>query len=510
MKRKTEMFFESFISFQEFGKRKSEMSCSEIKKVLSLCPIKYIFVDKIYALFVARLHQEPVRFFEIEQIVRHVSLVFFAAVEEMSRSFRKSVLGRKMEDVPCAKRLVRFLAMEILVHHLFLVHGERIFMFVVTKNLFHCFVLCVRIGTSVFVVPYSAGVAGAHSSAQMLGRVRDLAKREMSVFVKQIHSNAPIKREELIRRIEMREEASYRACGLTFDRTFGILLPTPFSELYISNKLRNNRSKRNFLEELRVLLESQGITIVEQKNGHRDNELDREIHEAGREVVLGNFENIENAKEISFCEYIQISESRETTPQQRMSCQKFLVSQHFCLPSQEFVTVNFLKNYGKMRVAYDSLCLTFGEEKKVRQRMKGLILDDIERRKRLPQQLLVRERYFHEKVFYIWKLLNVLGFAQWWEEKTAYKDKFEPLFKRVYGIISKRQERFKSLFSSLPKDEKDAFRWFNDQLRKVFGFWFGKKKGNKGDYRCTLVFGALWDTGTSDFKVPFFVPKIGH
>lgn len=357
---------------------------------------------------------------------------------------------------------------------------------------------------------FTSSSAGAHSSAQMLGRVRDLAKKEMSVFVKQIHSNAPIKREELIRRIEMREEASYRACGLTFDRTFGILLPTPFSELYISNKLRNNRSKRNFLEELRTLLESQGIEVMEQKSGHRNDELDQEIHEAGREVVLGNFENIENAKEISFCEYIQISESRETTPQQRMSCQKFLVSQHFCLPSQEFVTVNFLKNYGKMRVAYDSLCLTFGEEKKIRQRMKGLILDDIERRKRLPQQLLVRERYFHEKVFYIWKLLNVLGFAQWWEERVVYKDKFGPLFKSVYVIISKRQERFKSLFSSLPKDEKGAFRWFNDQLRKIFGFWFAKKKGNKGDYRCTLVFGALWDTGTSDFKVPFFVPKIGH
>ncbi|ALH06699.1 putative helicase [Port-miou virus] len=357
---------------------------------------------------------------------------------------------------------------------------------------------------------FTSSSAGAHSSAQMLGRVRDLSKKEMSVFVKQVRSNAPIKKEELIRRIEMREEASYRACGLVFDRTFGALLSTPFSELYVANKLRNNRSKRNFLEELRALLESQGITIVEQKNGSGDNELEQEIHEAGREVVLENFGNIESAEEISFCEYVQISESRETTPQQRFSCQKFLVSQHFRLPSQEFVTVEFLKNYGKMRTQYDSLCLTFGDEKQVRQRMKGLILGDIERRKKLPQQLLVRERYFHEKVFYIWKLLNILGFAQWWENKVVYKDKFEPLFRNVFGIVTKRHERFKSLFSSLPKSEKDTFRWFNDQLRKVFGFWFTKKKGNKGDYRCQLVFGALWDIGGTDFKVPFFVPKIGH
>lgn len=357
---------------------------------------------------------------------------------------------------------------------------------------------------------FTSSSAGAHSSAQMLGRVRNLAKKEISVFVKQIRSNSPVKRDELIRRIEKREEASYRACGLVFDRTFGMLLSTPFSELYIANKLRNNRSKRNFLEELRILLESQGIAIVEQKEHLRDDHLEEEIHDAGREVVLGNFESIESAEEISFCEYVQISESRETTPQQRMSCQKFLISQHFRLPSQEHVTVSFLKNYGKMRVAYDSLCLTFGEEKKVRQRMKGLILNDIERRKKLPQQLLVRERYFHEKVFYIWKLLKVLGFEAWWEERAVYKDKFEPLFKNVYGIISKRHERFKSLFSSLPKDEKDAFRWFNDQLRKVFGFWFAKKKSGNKDYRCVLVFGALWDTGSSDFKVPFFVPKIDH
>lgn len=348
--------------------------------------------------------------------------------------------------------------------------------------------------------------AGAHSSAQMLGRVRDLKKKEIFVFVRQVHSNAICSREKLVKSIEKREELSYRACGLPFDRKFGILESTPFSELYIANKLRNNRSKKDFAEELTKLLECQGISVCEYRKNTQVEDNSEECSKAEKEVTEENYENISEAKEIDYDEYQRLEESREKTMGQKLSCQKFLLAQHFGMGEQRLVTVPFLKAYAKLRIPYRSLCLTYGDPFWVSQNLKELITSDVTRRKNLREQLLVREKFLNEKVYYLWKMLRILGFEKWWEVGKVYKEKFEPLLSKVFAIIKSREEHFRALFGSAPKEEKKVYQWLNGELGKIFGFKFSKSNHKK--YTVGLVFFALWNTENKEHVADHFIPQI--
>nr|WQM86837.1 helicase [Marseillevirus cajuinensis] len=160
--------------------------------------------------------------------------------------------------------------------------------------------------------------------------------------------------------------------------------------------------------------------------------------------------------------------------------------------SQKEVTPEFLEKYKDKKHNYTSLCLTFGEEREV-----SVFLESFETK----NEHVKRTKFLRE-------CLLILGFAEWHRPLSLYKDRFGPAIKNVRKKIMEQQSQNKELFSNSPKDEKDTFRWLNVQLRKVFGFWFAKKKGNKGDYRCHLVFGALWDYGQNPEYSGCVVPKI--
>lgn len=172
-------------------------------------------------------------------------------------------------------------------------------------------------------------------------------------------------------------------------------------------------------------------------------------------------------------------------------CNEENIHEYFGI-STEDVTPEFLKTYKDKKHNYASLCLTFGEEKNV-----SLFLESFEtKNEHMKRTKILRE------------CLLILGFAEWHRSFSPYKNRFQPAMSAVYKKIMEGQSVNKELFLNLPKDEKDTFRWFNSQLRKVFGFWFVKKKSNNKDYRCHLVFGALWDYGQNPDFSGFIIPKI--
>ncbi|ALX27378.1 hypothetical protein GMAR_ORF3 [Golden Marseillevirus] len=340
-------------------------------------------------------------------------------------------------------------------------------------------------------------------SAQMLGRVRDLKKNQIFVFVKQAKSNATTSREKLVQSIERKEEASYRACGLPFDRKFGSLLSTPFSELYISNKLRNNRSKKNFLSELTLLLESQGIT-VEKKVAQDEEDVTKECSKVEIQVKEGQYQDIASAPEIGYDEFLTLDEKRDKSYLEKMSCQKFLFAEHFGLDDQSLVTVPFLRTYAKAKTHYRTLCLTFGDD--VEEKLRENIERDVKRRRKTREQLLVREKFYNEKVYYLWKMLKTLEFDRWWEKKKMYKEKFEPLLAKVYRDIFSEAELFKALFGTLPKDEKKVHSWLNSQLVTFFGLRLASNR--RKDYIVAVMFCEPWDLCNEKVNKEHFVPKI--
>lgn len=104
--------------------------------------------------------------------------------------------------------------------------------------------------------------ASAHECSQMLFRARDLSLGKIFVYVKQMPSREPTTREGVISKLENLDYSSFRACGLKFDRSLRALKKTTYSELFVQNEVRNNKSKREFLKTLNGLLRTQGVSFV--------------------------------------------------------------------------------------------------------------------------------------------------------------------------------------------------------------------------------------------------------
>lgn len=357
---------------------------------------------------------------------------------------------------------------------------------------------------------FSNKSASAEECCQMLFRIRDLAEKELVINIKQIPSNEPITIEGVVEKLENLDASSYRVCGLKYNRAERKLKRTIFSNLYIANEARNNKSKKNFLVVLTSLLQSQGVSVeIEKPKDETKETLDlakelSEIEKMTKEEELKEFVAV---PEITEEDFEELSNIVEKTKEQHLQYKKFKLAKHFRM-EQKDVSVEFLKVYKKQWVAYETLNLTYGEEQEISEKLKKKMRDEVEWYEKMPEPNKLKRKHHLEKIIVIRGLLKILGYAEWHKEKITYKKEFESKLGEAYGKVNNNHKTFSALFGSIPKNKGNMFRWLNVVLRYLYGFVFKKRKGDNSDYRCMVQFSVAWSFKNNAQIKNYCVPQI--
>lgn len=350
--------------------------------------------------------------------------------------------------------------------------------------------------------------ANAHECSQMLFRARDLSLGKIFVYVKQMPSREPTTRKSVISKLENLDYSSFRACGLKFDRSLRSLKRTAYSELYVQNEVRNNKSKREFLKVLAGLLRSQGVSVTLEKReeDQKAKDISKELSDIADMKEKEKLVEVSISPEISYEEREELLEKKDLSKEETASLRKYAIAEHYHM-EQKNVTVEFLETYKKQWTAFRTLCLTLGEKEEVDKRLKEELEREIEKKEKTRKQEGLRRRAYLEKVVLLREVLSDIGFAEWHKEKRIYQKEYTLGMRRALGRMNQDREIFVSLFGTIPAKPEFFLRWLNGQLRYLFGFTI-KKTSRAKAFSLTLKFCAVWRFTNKEGEGEIFVPLV--
>ncbi|AMQ10725.1 putative replication origin-binding protein [Brazilian marseillevirus] len=344
---------------------------------------------------------------------------------------------------------------------------------------------------------FSAWSCCAEECEQMLFRVRNIEKNEMTVCFDGRSIKAPITRRDVQTHIKRMDNCSKTLPCIKWDRkTPGCPLDMNhiFTRLYVDSVVRENVSKRALSSTLLWLLKEQGVCIKRSTEEMTEKEREEALEQ------LAETKNILRKEEVEgFCGAPKIEDKaqfeylcnlKDRTKEENFSIKKYLMASRLEV-EQDDIKPEFFVAYKDQVKQYSNLKVAFSGSEEERKTRLSEMADELNFEK---QKMGVVSRlecgHVLERIVYAKRLLKLLGFEDISSRKRIKKEEMGQRLKHMRERVSKSRY-FQELFTSLPKEENQDMKWANVVLERVFGCSVLRTSKNKY-FSWYLCFSSPW------------------
>jgi len=329
----------------------------------------------------------------------------------------------------------------------------------------------------------------ANYFSQMLFRVRNIKKSEMTLYIKSRPSFLPVLSKPLHKFIKRQDDPVYKT-GLTIDNYNQTIVKNDYYDLYANCLKIKHQSQNNFIGMLKGILNHHGLTENDtEENGIEEEEKTKEQLKSEEAFIDSCYEafNLEianevvSASDIDSSTYESLKRKYDLNLTERRQVQKHIFQTTFNRPlltPELFLELNdcrkqfknaeeLYQNKDDVENYINNSIQTFGEAKPWLETIDRLTSNNVVAR--------------YCKLFHALKIYKAYGFDGPFDTKTINELPYEKLqefvvenFKKIetsFGsaVNKKKLKDFQDLDINQPKHREKLSRYLNDKLSSVLG-----------------------------------------